>query len=149
MLRHFTLKILEKHPMSGTELMEQIQRYTDWRPSPGSIYPLLAQLQEEKLIEPYSDDDPSLKRFNLTENGIRLMKEHSLKDEQITKRHRTIHKMYWILHREMPENLYESLLGFLNAVEKTYKKTEDNPIISKRFKEILDEASNRLSEIGA
>jgi DNA-binding PadR family transcriptional regulator len=149
MLRHLTLKILEKQPMSGSELMDQIQGYTDWRPSPGSIYPLLAQLQEEKLIEPHPDEDPGLKRFKLAEEGVRLLEEHGHHDEQITKRHRTIHKMYWILHREMPEDLYESFLALMNAVEETYEKTAGSPVASERFKEILDEASRRLSGIGA
>jgi DNA-binding PadR family transcriptional regulator len=149
MLRHLTLKILEKQPMSGSELMDQIHEYTDWRPSPGSIYPLLAQLQEEKLIEPHPDEEPGLKRFKLAEEGVQLLEEHSHHDEQITKRHRTIQKMYWILHREMPEDLYESLLTLMNAVEKNYEKTTGSPNTFERFKNILDEASMRLSEIGA
>ena len=106
MLRHLTLKVLEKQPMSGSELMDQIERYTDWRPSPGSIYPLLAHLQEENLIEPHLDEDPSLKRFKLNEQGARVLEQHDRHDDQVKKRHRTIHKMYWILHREMPEDLY-------------------------------------------
>jgi DNA-binding PadR family transcriptional regulator len=149
MLRHLTLKILEKQPMSGSELMEQIEGYTDWRPSPGSIYPLLGHLQEEKLIEPSPDEEPGLKRFQLSEEGIQLMEEHSHHDEQITKRHRTIHKMYWILHREMPESLYESFSAFLNTMEDNYDKLADETEASKRFKEILDEASRKLAKIGA
>jgi DNA-binding PadR family transcriptional regulator len=149
MLRHLTLKILEKQPMSGSELMDQIEGYTDWRPSPGSIYPLLGHLQEEKLIEPSPDDEPGLKRFQLAEEGIRLMEEHIHHDEQITKRHRTIHKMYWILHREMPEGLYESFSAFLDTVEDNYNMLADETEVSRRFKEILDEASRKLAEIGA
>ena len=149
MLRHLTLKILENQPMSGSELMEQIHGYTDWRPSPGSIYPLLAQLLEEKLIEPHPDEEPALKRFKLAEEGVRLLEEHGHHDEQIMKRHRTIQKMYWILHREMPEDLYESLLALINAVEKTHQKIVGSPNASKLFKDILEEASRKLSEIGA
>jgi DNA-binding PadR family transcriptional regulator len=148
-LRHLALKILDKHPMSGSELMDQIQGYTDWRPSPGSIYPLLAQLLEEKLIEPYHDEDPGLKRFKLADEGILLMEEHGNYDEQITKRYKTIHKMYWILHREMPEDLYESFLDFMNTVEKTFEKTTKSTAALECFKEILVEASLKLLEIGA
>ena len=149
MLRHLTLKILEKQPMSGSEIVDRIHEYTDWRPSPGSIYPLLAHLQEEGLIEPHPDEDPSLKRFKLTEQGARVLEQHDRHDDQVKKRHRTIHKMYWILHREMPEDLYESFSSLLETVENSYEKIADDPEASKRFKDILDRASKRLTEIGA
>ena len=149
MLWHLTLKILKKQPMSGSELMDQIEGYTDWRPSPGSIYPLLAQLHQENLIEPHADDDLGLKRFKLSENGLQLLKEHGHHDEQFTKRHRTICKMYWVLHREMSEDIYESFSHLMNAVEETYENTMVNTDSSKRFKEILNEASKKLTEMGA
>ncbi len=149
MLRHIALKILEKQPMSGSEIVDRIQEYTDWRPSPGSIYPLLAHLQEESLIEPHPDEDPSLKRFKLTEQGAQVLEQHDRHDDQVKKRHRTIHKMYWILHREMPEDLFESFSSLLDTVENSYEKIADDPEASKRFKDILDRASKRLTEIGA
>lgn len=149
MLRYFALKILKKQPMSGSEIVDLIQEYTDWRPSPGSIYPLLAHLQEEGLIEPHSDEDPSLKRFNLTEQGAQVLEQHDRHDDQVKKRHRTIHKMYWILHREMPEDLYESFSSLLDTVENSYEKIADDPAASKRFKDTLDRASRELTEIGA
>jgi DNA-binding PadR family transcriptional regulator len=149
MLRHLALKILKKQPMSGSEIVDRIEEYTDWRPSPGSIYPLLAHLQEEGLIEPHPDEDPSLKRFKLTEQGARVLEQHDRHDDQVKKRHRTIHKMYWILHREMPEDMYESFSSLLETVEDSYEKIADDPEASKRFKDILDRASKRLTEIGA
>jgi DNA-binding PadR family transcriptional regulator len=149
MLRHLTLKILEKQPMSGSEIVDRIQEYTEWRPSPGSIYPLLAHLQEEGFIEPHPDEDPSLKRFKLTEDGLLVLKEHSRIDGQLRKRHKSIHKMYWILHREMPEDLYESFSALLDTVEEVYERATASTESTERFKEILDEAAKRLTEIGA
>jgi len=149
MLRHLTLKILEKQPMSGSEIVDRIHEYTDWRPSPGSIYPLLAHLQEEGLIKPHPDEDPGLKRFKLTEQGAQVLEQHDRHDDQVKKRHRTIRKMYWILHREMPANLYESFSSLLDTVENRYEKIADDPKASKSFKDILDRASRELTEIGA
>jgi DNA-binding PadR family transcriptional regulator len=50
--------------MNGAELMEQMDRMTMgwWRPSPGSIYPLLDQLESEKVIAKDPDG-----RYRLTE----------------------------------------------------------------------------------
>lgn len=149
MLRYLTLRLLKPQPMSGSEIVNRIQEYTGWRPSPGSIYPLLSQLQEEKLIDPQVDEYPGLKRFALTENGLRMLEEHSQHDDQLKSRHKSIHKMYWILHREMPEDLYESFTALMDTIEETYEKAAASPDASKRFKEILGKASMKLTEIGA
>lgn len=52
--------------MNGAEIMEQMDRMTMgwWRPSPGSIYPLLDQLAEEKLVRKQDDG-----RYELTETA--------------------------------------------------------------------------------
>ena len=43
LLRFLVLKMLSEKPMSGTEIIEEIQTQTgSWKPSPGSIYPLLS-----------------------------------------------------------------------------------------------------------
>ena len=149
MLRHIALKILEKQPVSGSEIVDRIEEYTDWRPSPGSIYPLLAHLQEEGLIEPHPDEDPGLKRFKLTEQGSRVLEERSHMDGQLRNRHRCIRRMYWILHREMPEGMYESFSTLLDTVEETLERATSNPEASESFNEILSEASRKLMDIGA
>ncbi|MGD2142055.1 MAG: PadR family transcriptional regulator, partial [Candidatus Bathyarchaeota archaeon] len=132
-----------------SEIVDRIQEYTDWRPSPGSIYPLLANLKEEGIIEPHPDEDPSLKRFKLTEHGIRVLEEHSHIDSQLRNRHKSIRKLYWILHREMPEDMYDSFSTLLDAVEETFKRASTSPEASNLFKDILDRASRKLTEIGA
>lgn len=49
--------MLEREPLNGAELMDRVDRMTMgwWRPSPGSIYPLLEELEKEKLIVKRSD----------------------------------------------------------------------------------------------
>ena len=53
------LKILEKHgPMRGIDVMNYIQEISHgwWKPSPGSIYPLLSDLAEEGIVKRRADD---------------------------------------------------------------------------------------------
>ena len=52
-LRPTVLKVLESGPKNGIEIMDGIQEMSHgwWRPSPGSIYPLLEQLSNEKVIK--------------------------------------------------------------------------------------------------
>jgi DNA-binding PadR family transcriptional regulator len=127
--------------MSGSEIVDRIQEYTDWRPSPGSIYPLLAHLQKEELIELYSDE--------LTDKGIQVLDEHRNMENHLRNRHKSIRKIYWILHKEMPEDMYESFSSFLDAVEMTFEKAKNTPETSKSFNTILEEASKKLMHIGA
>lgn len=51
-LRLIVMKILAKGRMSGYDLIKQIEKQTGaWKPSFGSIYPLLEKLLKEKLVE--------------------------------------------------------------------------------------------------
>ena len=147
MLRHITLQILKNRPMSGSELMDEIEEYTEWRPSPGSIYPLLNQLREEGLIEKYRNDDPTLKRFALTQDGKNELVEHKKFDDQFRKRNKTMRKIYWRLHREMPEDLYESFTKLYDQIEKTYQRTIDNSEKSEKLREILQKTHKELEEL--
>jgi DNA-binding PadR family transcriptional regulator len=54
--------------MNGAEIMDQMDRMTMgwWRPSPGSIYPLLDQLVEEKLVRKRDDG-----RYEVTDSARR------------------------------------------------------------------------------
>jgi hypothetical protein len=56
-LRPTVLKILEQGPMNGIEIMNSIHDMSHgwWRPSPGSIYPLLESLSAEKMIKKRED----------------------------------------------------------------------------------------------
>jgi DNA-binding PadR family transcriptional regulator len=77
-IRFQVLKALNEKPMSGSELMEQIEKDTGkhWRPSPGSIYPLLSWLQDNNYIKEQPPEN-GLKRYELTSNGKALLKEQT------------------------------------------------------------------------
>lgn len=51
-LKSWVLYMLGERPMNGAEIMDSMESmsYGAWRPSPGSIYPLLGKMVEEKLI---------------------------------------------------------------------------------------------------
>ena len=46
-LRHYVLELLNEKPLKGSEIMSAIAEKTmdRWKPSPGSIYPLLRNLE--------------------------------------------------------------------------------------------------------
>ncbi len=52
-LRVWIISILERSPKNGAEIMDDIELMSKgwWRPSPGSIYPLLEAMTQEGLIK--------------------------------------------------------------------------------------------------
>jgi DNA-binding PadR family transcriptional regulator len=63
------LLLLAEEPRNGYQLMQAIEERSGgrWRPSPGSIYPTLAQLEDEGLINETEGDGGKL--FELTDQG--------------------------------------------------------------------------------
>jgi DNA-binding PadR family transcriptional regulator len=75
-VRAAVLLLLEEEPRNGYGLMEEIERRSDgaWRPSPGSVYPALAQLEDEGLIR--ADESSGRRTFELTDEGRAYVDEN-------------------------------------------------------------------------
>lgn len=127
--------------------MDEIEQFSDWRPSPGSIYPMLANLQEDGLIESQPEHDPYLRRYILTENGEREVEEHLRFDAQFKRRARTIRKIYWCLHRKMPEEVYNSLASLLNQIDTASNNAVDNPEKRRLLIDLLDRTTKNLKSL--
>lgn len=84
-LRFHVLKLLREKPMSGSEIMEEVEKQTDgrWRPSPGSVYPLLGWLQAKGYTKDLPRDEGWLKRYMLTEKGSHFFEEHASLGERL------------------------------------------------------------------
>jgi len=80
LLRFLVLKFLADKPMSGTEIVGKIRQETGgkWKPSPGSIYPLLAGLEEQGFTYETSPVEGGMKRYSLTEDGKEFFKKQVL-----------------------------------------------------------------------
>jgi DNA-binding PadR family transcriptional regulator len=75
-IRYHVLQALSEQPMSGSELMDKIEKQTggNWKPSPGSIYPLLSFLQDNAYIKELPTEN-GLKRYEITQAGKDLLEE--------------------------------------------------------------------------
>jgi DNA-binding PadR family transcriptional regulator len=76
-IRYQVLESLSKKPMSGSEIMNETKNTTDghWKPSPGSIYPLLAWLQDNGYVTEVPAEQGGMKRYELTDKGKTLLEE--------------------------------------------------------------------------
>jgi DNA-binding PadR family transcriptional regulator len=63
------LRLLAEEPRNGYQLMQAIEERSEglWRPSPGSVYPTLAQLDDEGLVD--SVETEGARRFEITAAG--------------------------------------------------------------------------------
>ena len=68
-IRTAALLLLAEEPRNGYAIMQEIEERSNgvWRPSPGSVYPALAQLEDEGLIR--SEESDGRKRFAITDAG--------------------------------------------------------------------------------
>jgi len=75
-VRAAALLLLEEEPRNGYQLMQEIEDRSGgvWRPSPGSVYPALAQLEDEGLIR--GDEGTGRRAFQLTDDGRKYVEEH-------------------------------------------------------------------------
>src|SRR5256885_5447110 len=75
-VRAAVLVLLAEEPRNGYGLMQEIEQRSEgeWRPSPGSVYPALSQLEDEGLVR--AEQEGSGRRFALTDEGRAYVEEH-------------------------------------------------------------------------
>ena len=85
-IRYRVLEALNEKPMSGSEIITIIDKQTGgfWKPSPGSIYPLLAWLQDNGHVIELPMEN-GLKRYELAESGKELLAEQKKIRRQLRK----------------------------------------------------------------
>jgi DNA-binding PadR family transcriptional regulator len=72
-IRTAALLLLAEEPRNGYQIMQEVQERSEgvWRPSAGSVYPALAQLEDEGLIR--SEEQDGRKLFTITDAGRELL----------------------------------------------------------------------------
>jgi DNA-binding PadR family transcriptional regulator len=75
-VRAAILDVLAVEPMNGYQIIQQIAERSGgaWKPSPGSVYPTVQQLEDEGLVE--GTDGQGRRLLTLTEEGRRYVAEH-------------------------------------------------------------------------
>ncbi len=71
-IRAAILVLLAEQPMHGYQIIQELTERTGgvWRPSPGSVYPTLQQLEDEELVRETAAEGKRV--YELTETGREL-----------------------------------------------------------------------------
>jgi DNA-binding PadR family transcriptional regulator len=120
------LRLLVDSPKNGVELMGAIEEMTHgwWRPSPGSIYPVLEHLEEDKLVRKTEDG-----KYEVTEAAQEEM-EWSFGPSY--RKHRSV------------EGTIAEVSGFVSYVEEL---NSSDPKKIEPFLKKIDELAARLAAV--
>ena len=71
LLQLLVLKLLAEKALAGAEIVKEIEEETSgfWKPSPGSIYPLLAKLHDKGYTNESWIENNGMKQYILTDEG--------------------------------------------------------------------------------
>src|ERR1700754_1146268 len=75
-VRAAMLLLIEGGPQNGYQIIQEIERRTDgvWKPSPGSVYPALQQLEDEGLVRAVEFEGK--RSYELTDEGRDYVESH-------------------------------------------------------------------------
>jgi DNA-binding PadR family transcriptional regulator len=155
LLRFLVLKMLSEKPMAGTEIVKEIEAQTNgrWKPSPGSIYPLMAWMLKKGFTRELPNNPEGLKRYSFTPAG------HKFFEKQIKLNQDFMKKMEFLTPilvggpqigpdqeklakiREPAQRLLQTFLTITNNLEKLSEKD------AKEITEALRECLEKLAEI--
>ena len=137
--------------------MDQIGKHTGgvWKPSPGSIYPLLAWLQDNSYVKEIPTEN-GLKRYELTQNGKDLLEEQMKIREKFSENSGFLNSPF--LDRffgNIPEEKTRQIRGSMRQLvvssiklAKTLRQNYSEKELDEALK-VLDEAAKKLDEINS
>ena len=155
LLRFLVLKMLSEKPMAGTEIVEEIEAQTNgrWKPSPGSIYPLMAWMLKEGFTRELPKNSEGLKRYSFTQGGRKFFEKQVKLNQDFMKKMEFLTPMLvggpqigpdrekLAKIREPAQRLLQAFLTITNNLEKLSEKD------AKEITEALRECSEKLEKI--
>jgi DNA-binding PadR family transcriptional regulator len=154
-IRYRVLEALNEKPMSGSEIISEIKKQTGgfWKPSPGSIYPLLAWMQDNGFIKELPMEN-GMKRYELTETGKVLLAEQKnirkhLREEVGFLPAPFFDNLLMLISPEKKVEIRDSIrnlaIAFFELSSSLQERFSENAIDEAR--QVLDEATRKFNEI--
>ncbi|MCW4034181.1 MAG: PadR family transcriptional regulator [Candidatus Bathyarchaeota archaeon] len=154
LLRFYVFKLLKEKPMSGSEIMEDIEKLTggQWKPSPGSVYPLLTWLKENGYAEELPKEVSGIKRYTLTETGRKFFEENTNFENKLQKKVASIGPLFFLrmgLNVDGLQCLQEPVQRFFDALFDLRHNIREN-VSEKTLAEVeqfLNDASEKIEKL--
>jgi len=154
LLRFYVFKLLKEKSMSGSEIMEEIEKQTggQWKPSPGSVYPLLTWLRENGYAKELPREVTGIKRYMLTEKGAKFFEEHAKFEDKLQKKMAPMGPLFFLrmgLHADGLQELQEPARRFVTAIIDLRLALRENLTEQtlKKVEQFLNDASEKIEEL--
>ena len=154
LLKFYVFKLLKEKPMSGSEIIEEIKNRTDghWKPSPGSVYPLLTWLRENGYAEELPREVTGIKRYLLSDMGAKFFDEHSKFENKLRKKMGSMWPLFFFrmgLNANELQRLQEPFKRFLSALFDLRVALKENLTeqMSKEVEVFLNDVSEKFVEL--
>ena len=155
-LRYCVLRLLSEKSMSGSEIMDEIEKRTGgrWKPSPGSVYPLLAWLQEKGYTKETPEQEAGIKRYTLTDKGKAFLQEYVKRREEFRKKIGFLMPpfpgLFWLnFHPEKVRELGKAgeklMMASWNLLDSLRERYSEKAIAE--AKEVIEQAAEKIDEI--
>jgi len=155
-LRFYVLELLAEKPMSGSEIIHEIEAKTEglWKPSPGSIYPLMSWLQDQGYVKEVPAEEAGTKRYMLTDGGKAFLEEQIKARETMRKRFKLFGPLFfdffWYdLHTKEGLELKKASQKLTEAVwelRETLREKSSEKAASEA-KAVLEEAAQKIENL--
>ena len=137
-VRAAVLLLLAEQPRHGYQLIQEISERSNgvWTPSPGSIYPVLQQLEDERLVS--FERVEGRKTATLTAEGAAYVDE---KHEELGAPWETVAEHGGADHRHLRDSLHGLVIAWKQLVQ------VGTPEQHKQAAEVLDDARKSMYRI--
>ena len=155
-IRYYILRLLNEKSMSGSEIIQHVEEKSEgrWKPSPGSVYPLLAWLQEKGYTKEVPAQEPGIKRYALTDEGKNFLQEHEKRRNKMEERFKSFgpgsfFEPPWLTMPGHIRDVMKADLELHNAMRKLRHTTaeEDAKETASKVAEILKEAREKIAKL--
>ena len=147
-LRFLILSLLRKNELTGTEIMDILEERSDghWKPSPGSIYPMLESLRQDELIEVVSEVGRS-KKYRISELGVDHFKKMAKRKGDLDHKTR-LSRVLWLHLLSPSDRMHFHMSGIRVATEFIEESINDlSPSEQKKVRQRLKKLADRIVSI--
>ncbi len=132
-IKYLLLEVLKEGPKHGYDIIGELEnRYTGYRPSPGSVYPTLQMLEEGGFVTGQEVDGKKV--YTITDAGLKMLEERGDRG-CCGEEHRP--------HRSA--ELWKSLGKLAMAVTESSRSADEEVV--KHIGEILDKARREVYSV--
>jgi len=144
-LRLLLLQLIAEEPRHGYDLIKAMEERSGghYAPSPGVIYPALAMLADEGLIEEQSSED-TRRKFGITKAGTDALEATQIEAEAAMGRLTGLGEK---AERQRAPSIERAAFNLFTAVGQRMAKGNEEDDIALRIAEVLDEASQKIERL--